>query len=107
MGEAPGSFNICHVCFWEDDPVQLLDPWFVGGANRPNLVEAQASYASCGAMEKRFLQNVKGVLPTDHRDPDWRRVAEYDRAFVRAPRDLSDDEYRDLSNWYYWRRSVA
>lgn len=105
--ESPGSYQICHVCFWEDDPVQLLDPWFAGGANRPNLVEAQACFAGCGAMEERFLQNVKGVLSTDDRDPTWRRVAEYDRAFVRTPRELSGDEHRDLNSWYYWRKSVA
>ena len=87
--------------------MQLLDPWFPRGANRPSLVEAQATYASFGAMEERFLPNVKGVLATDVHDPQWRRAAEYDRAFVRAPRDLSDDEQRDLSAWYYWRKALA
>jgi hypothetical protein len=107
LGAPPGSFEICRVCFWEDDAVQLLDPWFAGGANRSNLVEAQASYATCGAVEERFLQYVKDALPTDVRDAAWRRVAVYDRAFVRRPRDLSADEHSDLNVWYYWRKSIS
>lgn len=104
LGAPPGSYEVCAICFWEDDPVQLLDPWFPGGANRPNLVEAQAAYARCGAMDPRFLQHVRAALPGDERDPAWRCVTEDDRPFVRKPRDLSLDEERDLTVWYYWRR---
>ena len=64
-------------------------------------------YASCGAMEERFLADVKGVLHGDVRDPQWRPVAEYDRSFVRAPRDLSREEHQNLAVWYYWRRQEA
>ena len=85
--------------------MQLLDPWFAGGANRTNLVDAQVAYARIGAMEPRFLRHVRAPLPTDVRDPDWRPVGEGDRTFVRKPRDLSDEEYRDMNVWYYWRRS--
>jgi len=105
--EAPGSHQVCHVCSWEDDAVQLLDPWFAGGANRPSLRDAQDAYLVCGAMEQRFLPNVKGALSTDTRDPTWRCVREYDRTFSRAPSDLSADEQRDAMTWYYWRRSAA
>lgn len=107
LSERPGSYDICHVCFWEDDPVQILDPWFEGGANKPSLVQAQATYATCGAMELRFVANVQGVLSNDVRDPQWRPVADDDRSFVRAPRDLSEKEYWDLTVWYYWRRHAA
>src|SRR5262249_10761825 len=79
LSEWPGSYGICHVCFWEDDPLQILDPWFEGGANRPSLVRAQATFVTCRAIEQRFRANVKGVLPGDVRDPQWRPVAEYDR----------------------------
>jgi hypothetical protein len=64
-------------------------------------------YAVCGATEPRFLKNVKGVLTGDVRDPTWRRVHEEDRTLVRAFGDLSSDELRDLTIWYYWRRSVG
>jgi hypothetical protein len=86
--------------------VQLLDPWFAGGANKPSLVQAQANYVACGAMESRFVGNVRGVLPGDVRDCEWRPLTEHDRRFTRVPRDLSDSEYGDLSVWYYWKRRV-
>jgi hypothetical protein len=85
--------------------VQLLDPWYEGGANKPSLVQAQANYVACGAMESRFVGNVRGVQANDVRDPDWRPVADSDRAFTRVPRDLSDSEYGDLTVWYYWKRN--
>jgi hypothetical protein len=36
-----GDYEICSVCGWEDDPVQLGDPTFAGGANRSSLNEAR------------------------------------------------------------------
>lgn len=37
-----GSYAICPVCDWEDDPVQLANPSSSGGANTRSLAEAQA-----------------------------------------------------------------
>jgi len=87
--------------------VQLLDPWLAGGANRPNLASAQATYELCGAMDERFLSHVKGQLPTDERDTEWRPVAEYDRVFSRKLGELTEAEHRELTSWYYWRRRIA
>jgi hypothetical protein len=55
-------------------------------------------------MKPHFLLNVKGILANDVRDPTWRRVHESGGRFVRGPRDLSDEEQRDLTVCYYWRR---
>jgi len=44
LTDNPGSHQICHVCFWEDDPVQLLDPWYDRGANKVLLQEAQNNF---------------------------------------------------------------
>jgi hypothetical protein len=76
LSSSPGNYDICHVCFWEDDPIQILDPWYQGGANKISLEEAQKNYAEIGASEDRFKSNVKGVLPGDVRDSLWRRAME-------------------------------
>jgi anaerobic ribonucleoside-triphosphate reductase len=40
-----GSYEICPVCNWEDDPVQEEDPSYGGGANVMSLNEARKAYA--------------------------------------------------------------
>jgi hypothetical protein len=55
----PGTFHICEVCFWEDDPIQFQDPEYTGGANVPSLREAAANFAAFGASERRFVKFVR------------------------------------------------
>lgn len=42
--EPPGAYQICLVCWWEDDNVQFHDPDYRGGANRESLNEARAAF---------------------------------------------------------------
>ncbi|WP_123816510.1 CPCC family cysteine-rich protein [Myceligenerans xiligouense] len=30
--QPPGSFDVCGICFWEDDAIQLRRPDYLGGA---------------------------------------------------------------------------
>ena len=57
--EPPGTFQICEVCFWEDDNVQFDDPSYWGGANVMSLTEARRAYQLIGAKEERFLKFVR------------------------------------------------
>ena len=41
LTEEPGSYEICPVCGWEDDPLSRRDPAFTGGANKMSLEEAR------------------------------------------------------------------
>jgi hypothetical protein len=106
LSEFPGSYEICSICFWEDDPVQLLDPGFTGGANRLSLVECQANYTRFGACEQRFISNVRPVL-NEERDPEWQPAQQRDLKHARAPRDLTREESDRLETWYYWKRTVT
>ena len=42
--QPPGTYAICEVCGWEDDPVQFTDPDYRGGANEPSLNEQRAVF---------------------------------------------------------------
>jgi Cysteine-rich CPCC len=53
FGEPPGSYEICDVCDWEDDHVQLTHPTMRGGANAESLFEAQRRALALVPLELR------------------------------------------------------
>lgn len=55
----PGTFEICPVCFWEDDALQFLNPDMAGGANHVSLNQARKNYLEFGACERRVLKFVR------------------------------------------------
>lgn len=52
-------FDICPVCFWQDDEVQNSDPDYAGGANQISLNQAKLNFQKFGACEQRFIKQVK------------------------------------------------
>jgi hypothetical protein len=68
----PGTYDICPVCFWEDDPVQFDDPDYEGGANRPSLRQAQTNFLRFGASEERRRASVRKPRLGEERPDDWR-----------------------------------
>ena len=56
---AGGNYNICPVCWWEDDPVQMDDEDFEGGANQVSLKQARKNYMVFGASDERFIDKVR------------------------------------------------
>ena len=54
-----GTYDICPVCFWEDDGFQLNHPDYGGGANTPSLNQARVNYKKFGACEERVLEYVR------------------------------------------------
>ena len=52
----PDTFDICEVCFWEDDGVQFDKPDFRGGPNKGvSLNEARANFRKFGAFSEEFI----------------------------------------------------
>lgn len=54
-----GTYDICKVCFWEDDPTQLGDCNYKGGANGVSLLQAKANFLRFGACEERMIPYVR------------------------------------------------
>ena len=93
-----GSSEICAICFWEDDLVQLRFPEMSGGANKPSLLEAQRNYAEISACEQRLVRYVRPAGAADGREPEWRPIDSRDIKNVDSlgwPTDLTD--------LYWWR----
>jgi Cysteine-rich CPCC len=104
LAEPPGSYEVCKVCFWEDDGVQLLDP-ACAGADDPSLLECQATYQRIGACEERFRRLVRAPRRDEVRDPEWRPAREADLRRVRRPSQRSEPAPSRVENWYYWQRT--
>ena len=57
--KAGGTFEICPVCFWEDDRIQLEHPDLAGGANGISLNEARDQFRLCGASREDLRPYVR------------------------------------------------
>lgn len=65
-----GNYDICKVCFWEDDPIQLYDPDYRGGANRISLKQGRRNFIEFGACEKEMIPYVRKPLDDELRGID-------------------------------------
>lgn len=57
--KADNTFQICPVCYWEDDGIQLHAPDYEGGANGVSLNQARGNFKRYGAVEKPFKSLVR------------------------------------------------
>lgn len=64
--EPPGTFEICTVCYWEDDNLQYTEPEREGGANLICLREAMENFRKCGATSLEFMDVVRLPLQEEH-----------------------------------------
>lgn len=74
LGEE-GAYDVCPVCFWEDDSSQSSDCDLAGGANKICLSEAQKNYREFGACMKEYISFVREPLDDEKNegtttDPD-------------------------------------
>lgn len=91
----PGTYEMCEVCGWEDDPIQVRHPRMRGGANGGSIWDYQQDLA----------EELPGIdMP---RDLHWRPLRE-DEARLPGGNvgavDYGLDYYQGAAP-YYWRRS--
>ncbi|MBO6161683.1 MAG: GNAT family N-acetyltransferase [Eubacterium sp.] len=65
LEEDYGSYEICPVCFWEEDPAAEKNPNIVFGGNSVSLHQAQENYRKIGACDADQLQHVRKPLPEE------------------------------------------
>lgn len=98
--ELPGSYDLCPVCNWEDDGVQLRYPAMRGGANADSLFEYQQKVLKY--LPAR-IEETKG----HSRDPSWRPLTP-DECTDLTDMPQTGREYFDSIDAeelsYYWRR---
>jgi len=73
LNEKPnGTYQICSICFWEDEPIQSADLNYEGGANRVSLIQAKRNFSEFGACERDMIKNVNKVYKADIRNPKYK-----------------------------------
>jgi Cysteine-rich CPCC len=67
-----GTYDICAVCFWEDDGQDDGDAAVVRGGPNGNLSLAQArrNFVAFGANREQDLPHVRAPHPHEHPRPD-------------------------------------
>ena len=105
LHEPPGSFEICPVCFWEDDLVQLVYPDCAGGANKCSLIDGQRNFARFGACEKRFQRSVR--KPKENRSSGWRPLDRKCDRYLNWESDADNRLWQSVKDieelcLYYW-----
>jgi hypothetical protein len=63
--EPCGTYEICPVCYWEDDSIQNEEPDYDSGANGISLNEAKENFAKYGAIKQEFVKNVRNPLESE------------------------------------------
>ncbi len=53
------NYEICPVCFWEDDPIQSNDMEYKGGANKVSLLQARDNFLKFGACTEDMMTHVR------------------------------------------------
>lgn len=100
FNEPAGSYDVCPVCNWEDDYVQLRHP-LVKGANARSLFDYQWSVA--------LPQVPLGTTERDEfrRDPAWHPLTREDMDELAAVPKTGQEYFEALSDEplaYYWRK---
>jgi hypothetical protein len=106
--ESSGSYDICEVCGWEDDDIQLQYPSMRGGANRESLSEHQA------VCLIRLPQGVKKTKAgyrqkVYFRDPSWRPLLESECTNTDETHYTKSKCIETIGKQealYFWRRKV-
>lgn len=102
----PGGYEICPVCYREDDPAQPRWPTMTAGANGLSLIEGQRNYQRIGACEDVSLRSVRPAQNDEPLNDGWQPIT--DSMLVRfEPLSTVGAKRtrwpRDHARLYWWR----
>lgn len=103
LPHGPGDFELCPVCFWEDDGAQLRWPLSEEGPNGISLVEAQANYRSFGASDRESRKQARRPRANEPLDEGWRPLDLAVDDVERSAASPASPWPTDLTRLYWWR----
>ena len=69
------DWDICPICYWEDDVLVQGDEDRRSTANRMMVSEAQANYMLIGAISPEYVENVRPPTADEVRDRIWKPLS--------------------------------
>lgn len=96
----PFSYDICEVCYWEDDPTQLEYPALELGPNDGSLCEEQAKILKAISVT---IKEYKGFS----RDDEWRPIHSDECITPSKPHKNGLDYFNLIGEEqlkYYWEK---
>ena len=84
-----GDYDLCPVCWWEDDGVQ---PWEVSGPNGQTLVHAQHEHLTDDRPYRQREGKVRAPRRSEARDTDWQPLERTPELVARADRAVAQHE---------------
>ena len=89
----PANFEICEICFWEDDGQDSRDTnACIGGPNAVSLTQARFNYLVYGVAERKDAAYVRPATADDV------QLQRYRIEFTIVEDDLSIDDRIDIEN---------
>jgi hypothetical protein len=67
----PGSYEVCPVCHWTDDPVQFVETQSINDSNPHSLETARKNFERFGAITPSVVDETRDPTPSEQRDPNW------------------------------------
>lgn len=108
LSSGAGSYEICTICWWEDDLPQLRWPAMRGGANKPSLIEGQKNYLDFGASTQARRDRARSPRASEKREHGWYAIDSHDSRFeAEGVHDGRWPADRQTLYWWranYWRR---
>jgi hypothetical protein len=95
--------EICLICGWQNDLVDLQAMYQPMGPNKVSLEEAQKIFAEKGPRKSRFRSLQPPPLETFKRDPKWRPLDRTKDTPQQIDPDATNPE--DIYYWY-WHNQV-
>lgn len=94
-----GSDDICPICFWHDDSIDLAAMYDPLGPNKVSLEQAQKNFSEFGAIEERLREHVRRPTKADQIDSAWRPL----NITIDKPRDIPpySTNPKEIYYWYW------